>query len=127
MFPSRCSHEPCMNIDVRMRETWEPPSVTQARPLPISTAVPGGSAPVSSPGISPKLQTEAGSAGSVPALCTTSQTAMLAAMISHVTTAVRCVLFSSWYGNIRVSQSATVVPPGTQCLVLVEHALHGAG
>ncbi len=101
MFPSRCIQEPWRNIDVTMLDTCLPWSVTHTRASPIAGSLtivklePGGSNPVSSPGISPRLQTDAASGMTEPAPWTTSHTSTFAAMSSIVMKAARCVAFSS--------------------------------
>ncbi len=95
MFPSRCIHEPCRNIEVMTLMGWWPGSVTHTIPSPIGNPAPGGSAPVNSPGIRPRLQTEVASASDDPPPCTTIHTSTLMATNSIVTWAGRCVSFSS--------------------------------
>ncbi len=96
MFPSRCIHDPCRNIEVSTLPAWRPGSVTHTRLSPIGKPEPGGSNPVSSPGMRPRLHTDLASGTSEPAPCTKSQTRRLMAMTISVTTAVRRVRFSSW-------------------------------
>ncbi len=96
MLPRRCSQEPWRNIDVNTFDTWRPGSVRHTRPSPTGIAVPGGTRPVSSPGISPRSQTDAARLGIVPAPCRNSQASTLSAMSPCVTIGVRCVWFSSW-------------------------------
>ena len=107
MLPSRCIHEPCRNMDVTTWESWRPGSVAHTTPPPIGKPVPGAARSVSSPGMSPRLQTEAAKPVTspdwatwvAPAPCTSSQAAMLRPMMTKVTTGVRTVSFSSRYGN----------------------------
>jgi hypothetical protein len=95
MLPSRCIHEPCRNIEVMRLEYWAPGSVRQSTSSPIGKRVPGGTDSVSSPGISPRLQTDAARGASAPAPCTINHASELAPMSASVTYGVRCVSFSS--------------------------------
>ena len=96
MFPSRCIHDPCRNMEVITWEIWRPGSVTHTRFSPIGKPAPGGTARVSSPGINPRLQTDAATATSTPAPWTAIHTTTQIAMMAIVPTGVRCVSFSSW-------------------------------
>ncbi len=96
MLPSRCIHEPWRNIDVRRLPACRPGSVRHTSRSPIGNCVPGASDAVSSPGIRPRLQTDAASDISAPAPCTKIHMKTFAAMKRAVTTAVRWVWFSSW-------------------------------
>src|SRR3989442_4529928 len=100
MLPIMWSHEPCRNIELKTLKTCRPGSVRQTRPSPIGNGVPGGSRPVSSPGISPNSHTDRATESADPAPSTTSHTRTFTAMMAYVTYAVRCVSFSSWYGNM---------------------------
>src|SRR6266849_6417264 len=62
--------------------------------------VPGGTMPVSSPGISPRSQTARATATEAPAPSTKSQTRTFRTMMVILTKGVRWVSFSSRYGNI---------------------------
>jgi hypothetical protein len=73
-----------------------PGSIAHVNPSPIGKLVPGGSRPVSSPGISPRLQTERARGSVAPAPCTTIHVSEQIAMMAIVTTAGRVVAFSSW-------------------------------
>ncbi|MND01215.1 hypothetical protein D3C83_201180 [compost metagenome] len=64
---------------------WPPGSITQTMRSPIWNALPAGTVCVSSPGISPKLQTDAASASSDPAPCMMSHASVLTPMSAIVT------------------------------------------
>src|SRR5512138_790564 len=103
MFPRRWIHDPWRNMDVRRWEACLPASVTQAYPSPSGNAVPGGTVPVSSPGMSPRSQTDCMSGCGSPAPCNRTQTSTFAAISAIVTWGVRSVRSSSRYGNMRTS------------------------
>ena len=84
MFPRRCIQEPWRNIDVSTCVVWRPGSVRHASPSPMGKDVPGRTAPVSSPGISPSLQTERASGRADPAPWTSSHAATLSPMRTYV-------------------------------------------
>src|SRR5678815_3291665 len=74
MFPIKCIHEPCRNMELSRCKYCRPGSVVQTRPWPIGNAVPTGTAAVISAGISPSSQTDFASGNSAPAPWTKSQT-----------------------------------------------------
>ena len=89
MLPIRCIQEPCRNIDVKTWEICRPGSVRQTRPSPMGNRVPGGTMPVSSPGISPRSQTARATAPEAPAPSTRSHTRTFRTMMAILTKGVR--------------------------------------
>src|SRR5919106_4100389 len=104
MLPSRCNQEPCRNIEVSRWETWRPGSVTHTSPAPIGKRVPGGTAPVNSPAMRPRSQTDLASESVAPAPWTDNHARTFSPMMVQVTYGACWVSFSSWYGN-------TALPP----------------
>src|SRR5688572_10649361 len=93
--PSTCTQPPTLHIDLHTLRNSGPGSVRQTSSLDIGNPVPGRTDWVSSPGISPKLQTDFAAATSAPAPCTSTHAATHEAMMPIVTIGVRSVLFSS--------------------------------